>query len=69
METPNINYRGDVCVKFWYHMYGEAVGSLQVYTKNRGTNSPWRTINGNQGNNWIQQQVDVSLGDNNRVNS
>ena len=51
---------GPICVSFWYHMYGAHVNVLNLYQQEadmRG--APLWTKQGNQGNKWIQAQVDV----------
>jgi hypothetical protein len=42
---------GGVCVNFWYHAYGQTVGSLNIYTRIRDKLSfnPVWTISGDQG--------------------
>ena len=48
------------CVKFWYHMYGPHVDSLNVY-KMIGQNMVlvWKRV-GNNGNQWRYGQVSVN---------
>lgn len=52
------------CIRFWYHMYGASIGTLNVLVKNRAGNSSlsetleW-SLSGNQGNQWRQGQAPV----------
>ena len=51
------------CIKFWYHMYGNAIGTLNVLVKTGAGNSSedivW-TLSGNQQNKWNFGQTSVS---------
>lgn len=51
------------CIKFWYHMYGTSVGTLNVLVKtgagNRSETIEW-TLSGNQQNKWNFGQKTVS---------
>jgi hypothetical protein len=63
------NYVGDVCLSYYYHMYGQDQGALYVTTDDRTVTAPWRSIFGNQGNQWIFDQVSITLrSTNHRVN-
>ena len=46
----------DPCLRFNYHMWGANMGTLDVSVN--GT-SVW-SLSGNQGNTWLQAQVDLS---------
>jgi len=49
------------CVTFFYHMYGNTMGTLNVYAKVGGAlGTPILTTSGNHGNKWLQAQVTVS---------
>lgn len=51
------------CLRFWYHMKGAHIGTLNVYFKIIGlSNSILWSLSGAQGNNWIQAQVPISSG-------
>lgn len=49
-------------LKFWYHMYGSTIGSLNVDVLSNGEwiNDISAPIVGNQGNLWIQKTVDLT---------
>jgi len=49
-------------IDFWYHMYGENMGSLYLEASNDSGDS-WKELwsqSGNQGNQWLQENVDLS---------
>lgn len=50
------------CIKFWYHMYGASIGTLNVLIKtgagNRSESIVW-TLSGNQQNKWNFGQAPV----------
>ncbi|XP_078334103.1 MAM and LDL-receptor class A domain-containing protein 1-like [Crassostrea virginica] len=49
------------CFKFWYHMYGRTVGTLNVYvSKNVSSSNLLWTLSGNQGNQWKPAQLSVT---------
>ena len=45
------------CLVFFYHMYGDAIGTLNVYSGNQLVFS----VSGNQGNYWIQARKTIYL--------
>lgn len=49
---------GPCSMRFWYHMYGSSVGSLNIYknTLDRGK-SQVDSINSTQGNKWMRREV------------
>ena len=52
-------------LRFWYHMYGQSIGSLTVAVSvdGGGTWDDLWTLSGDQGNQWTQQVVDLSAYD------
>jgi hypothetical protein len=52
----------DVELRFWYHMYGAAMGSLHldIYYNDSWTNDIMTAISGDQGDQWNEQVVDLS---------
>jgi len=46
-------------LKFWYHMQGQFMGSLQVSIYSDGSLDSILTISGDQGSAWLQQKVDL----------
>ena len=35
---PNA-FKNGACVNFWYHMYGQGIGDLDIYVRHYGTNA------------------------------
>ena len=59
---------GPLCLRFWTHMYGHGVGSLNVYV--RGGQAEDRKIwglTGDAGNNWYMGQAPIASTENFRV--
>lgn len=52
-----------MCLRFWYHMKGAHIGTLNVYLKIIGISQSilW-SLSDDQGNNWLQAQVPISSG-------
>lgn len=58
----NLHYPTDgQCLMFYYHMYGTAVGVLNVYIREGGQlgNAVW-TQKGNQGDRWYRGMVTIA---------
>lgn len=53
-QIPPLGSGGQKCVKFWYHMYGQHVASLNLYIQFGLSlpSSPQWTLSGTQGNQW-----------------
>lgn len=53
-----------MCFSFWYHMFGNTIGTLRVLLQKSGRNatSIWE-LTGNQASTWAQGQVPVSSAD------
>ncbi|XP_077978885.1 MAM and LDL-receptor class A domain-containing protein 1-like [Glandiceps talaboti] len=53
------NNQEDICLNFWYHMYGSDIGTLQVQQVTAsGTTNLW-TLFSDQGDEWINGQVGI----------
>lgn len=35
LKSPLYQDSGDICINFWYHMYGSGIGTLNVYAQVR----------------------------------
>lgn len=60
--SEKINRKSNgVCLRFWYHKYGDSVGKLNVYQRVNvvQTDILW-TLSGNQGDRWRQGAVTVN---------
>ncbi|HKR05777.1 MAG TPA: S8 family serine peptidase [Bacteroidia bacterium] len=64
LVSPCIDLTGAVApqMTFWYHMFGAAMGSLEVdiYSNGTWTNNVIPAISGNQGNQWLLGTVDLT---------
>ena len=49
------------CLKFWYHMYGPHVDTLNVYTNTSTLGSPIWSRNRTQGNQWKSATVEIQM--------
>ncbi|XP_047128245.1 MAM and LDL-receptor class A domain-containing protein 1 isoform X1 [Hydra vulgaris] len=49
------------CFLFYYHMYGQSIGSLNIYANFSGTEKLLWTLSGNKGNTWFNGQVNVGI--------
>ena len=58
LNSPLLTFSGDMCLKFFYHMYGAAVDTLNVTIN--GTNTVF-SASGNKGNNWTEAAITISL--------
>ena len=47
------------CLKFWYHMYGSAIGNLNVWMSSNGSTGMIWTLAGPQYNGWRYAQASV----------
>lgn len=58
--SPKFNGASRMCFKFWYHMYGTHIKSLNIYLAQNNVlgNVVW-TLSGNQGNKWKQGSVQI----------
>ena len=64
LQTPLINFPvggQKVCVRFWYHMYGQHVGRFNLYYKltTRLPKNPLWTRKGSIVNRWVYAQIAV----------
>jgi len=48
------------CLKFWYHMYGSTIGSLNVWMSSNGSTGMIWSLSGDQKNQWKYAQAPVS---------
>lgn len=49
-----------MCFDFWYHMYGDDIGNLTVYSKTKNSMTVLWQKSGTQGPRWRHATVDVS---------
>ena len=60
MSVP-LGVVGEICVEFYYSMYGEEIGALRLLTRNQGTDTQVWSLSGNQGQQWVQYRETVRL--------
>lgn len=57
----SVSQKTTKCLKFWYHMYGPHIASLNVYANTTSLGFPIWSKNGTQGNKWKLAKVDVVM--------
>ena len=57
LNTPKLQFSGNMCLKFYYHMYGGSIGALKVIINGKYV----FTASGNKGNIWLKAAIDVNL--------
>jgi len=60
LNSPQLQFSGSMCLKFYYHMYGLAIGTLNVIIKGNNVFN----ASGNKGNKWRRAAIDVSFSGN-----
>ncbi|XP_078348020.1 uncharacterized protein LOC144633100 [Oculina patagonica] len=55
LSSPKMQFGGEMCLTFYYHMYGASMGTLNVYINGRIV----FTATGNKGSTWLKADVDV----------
>ena len=55
--SPKLQFSGKMCLQFYYHMYGAAMGTLNVIINGATV----FTASGNKGNRWLRKDVDLNL--------
>lgn len=60
LTSNSINSVDDVCLTFWYHMHGQSMGTLNVYTESGNITRRYWSKSGNQGNSWNFASFDIS---------
>ena len=48
------------CLKFWYHMFGNTIGSLNIWMSSNGTSGQIWSLSGDQNNQWRFGQAPIS---------
>ena len=57
MPSPNIS---PLCLRFWTHMYGSGIGSLNVYVRQGSKDAKVWGLSGDAGNNWYMAQAPIA---------
>ena len=56
LKSPSLKFSGNMCLSFYYHMYGLGIGSLKVSINGQEVFSR----SGNKGNAWLKASVTIS---------
>ena len=56
LNSPLLTFSGNMCLRFFYHMYGTTIGKLSVIISGRTVFS----ASGNKGNMWKEASIPVS---------
>jgi len=57
LNSPKLQFSGSMCLKFYYHMYGSDIGTLNVIING---NKVFRAV-GDNGNRWLIAAIDLNL--------
>ena len=57
LKSPGLQFSGSMCLKFYYHMYGGDIATLNVMINGNNV----FTASGDKGNRWLRAAIDVSL--------
>ena len=60
---------GPLCLRFWTHMYGHGIGSLNVYVRGGNKDRKIWGLTGDAGNNWYMGQAPIASTENFRVST
>ena len=58
LNSPLLRFSRNMCLKFFYHMYGSTIGRLNVIV------SGFKTVfsaSGNKGDQWLGARITISL--------
>ena len=56
LQSPSLKFSGNMCLSFYYHMYGLGIGSLKVSINGQEVFGR----SGNKGNAWLKASVSIS---------
>lgn len=57
LNSPKLQFSGNMCLQFFYHMYGAQMGELKVEVNGVNVFSK----SGDQGNTWHELKKDLNL--------
>ena len=57
LNSPKLQFNGNTCLQFYYHMYGAAMGTLNVSINGNSVFS----ASGDKGDKWWEATIDVNL--------
>ena len=56
LDSPLLQFSGNMCLKFYYHMYGATIGTLNVIINSKTVFS----ASGDKGNKWLDTEITIS---------
>ncbi len=59
-EFPATGPNSPLCLRFWTHMYGSGIGSLNVYIRHGADDTKVWGLSGDAGNNWYMAQAPIA---------
>jgi hypothetical protein len=66
-EFPATDANSPLCLRFWTHMYGSGIGSLNVYIRQGSDDRKVWGLSGDAGNNWYMAQAPIASASSFRV--
>ena len=60
LNSPLLIFGGNMCLRFFYHMYGSTIGRLNVTINGQTVFS----ASGNKGNRWLEARINSSFSGN-----
>ena len=57
LNSPKLRFAGNMCLKFYYHMYGADIATLNVIINGNNV----FTASGDKGDKWLRAAVDVHV--------
>ena len=58
LNSPMLNFSGDMCISFFYHMHGSNIGTLRMILN--GTETLF-SESGGKGNRWLGAWINISF--------
>lgn len=55
--SPKLQFNGNMCLRFFYHMYGATMGTINVYINGKTVFS----ASGDKGDVWLRKDIDVNF--------
>ena len=58
LNSPPLNFSGDMCLQFFYHMFGSSIGTLTVTIND--TKAVVLSATANHGDIWLESRTTIS---------